>query len=856
MLATLAKSFGHTSKPSTFSLPTHLSARQSLKNFESSALNHSSPTSFRYTGTGKPSPLNLKLKNFKKKGPIGLITGLILLCLLFFGSLSTFLGNQIEELITRATDPQYTTYTLKVRRLSRNALKGKAPLPDYFVNRLKKQGITTHKLSSGGYELEFKDSRITADNFDDVLKNNPSFRESFNRAKRGRVANFFDRSASKVYQKLGKLRNVFNDFRQTGDHQVDEKSYHQTMKSHLDHDANLSFNSASKTTKEEPDGTTATQTTANGQNVTTKDISGDTSKLKAENFLRQTAEKVSDAGGIACAALKVGNMVSIAVAANEVYQVINFFHTGIENSSKTRAGYGNQAAINPFLNSLYRPATTTYLDADTSEEKTVTGSMLESEGLRSILTETAPNPKKTKHFSLERLFQATGFALVTNKLSTKACSGIRATGAVVSLATTALLGGGFIKATFGLLLKAPLNIATQIGISNILRGLIPFIANSLFTDLTKRAVGIPGGELFASGASAANSRLARSSSGFMPSSADSSKNFHQATVAILNEERLDRAYTSSPFDLSNPDSFLGSILLKFSLLPKNSTLGSLHHLKNLSLTHLSPSSFANEETSFLTTYGNCPTLEAIGVKGDAYCNPIMSGDLSTIDLDLDDPIFRSIIEPNLHIKDNRQTIIPNSNLANFITYCTERDSPFGVVDANIANAFQSSLGIVGDNLPVVEDIVDIVNAAEETAATPWATGEICTNSSKNPRWESEMKYYQHYIETTRLLDQMGFYKDHENPVIAFKDSYEKTHPIDQSPSGYLSRISGLKKSDAETVLAFFDYLAYLEHYKPSSRHQFVPLKHLSLNFKPITIPQFFQNLHLSYFDLRSRSLIV
>lgn len=119
-----------------------------------------------------------------------------------------------------------------------------------------------------------------------------------------------------------------------------------------------------------------------------------------------------------------------------------------------------------------------------------------------------------------------------------------------------------------------------------------------------------------------------------------------------------------------------------------------------------------------------------------------------------------------------------------------------------------------------------------------------------------MKYYQHYIETTRLLDQMGFYKDHENPVIAFKDSYEKTHPIDQSPSGYLSRISGLKKSDAETVLAFFDYLAYLEHYKPSSRYQFVPLKHLSLNFKPITIPQFFQNLHLSYFDLRSRSLIV
>ena len=73
---------------------------------------------------------------------------------------------------------------------------------------------------------------------------------------------------------------------------------------------------------------------------------------------------------------------------------------------------------------------------------------------------------------------------------------------------------------------------------------------------------------------------------------------------------------------------------------------------------------------------------------------------------------------------------------------------------NILNALQTDFGIVGNNLPIVNDIVDVVNAAEDVANEGWATGSVCMNSDDNPRWDSEFKYYQRYIEDMRILTSM------------------------------------------------------------------------------------------------------
>lgn len=51
-----------------------------------------------------------------------------------------------------------------------------------------------------------------------------------------------------------------------------------------------------------------------------------------------------------------------------------------------------------------------------------------------------------------------------------------------------------------------------------------------------------------------------------------------------------------------------------------------------------------------------------------------------------------------------------------------------------------------------------------------------------------------------------------NAIANYTTGYEKEHPVDNSRAGYIARISGITKHDAETVLAIVDYYHDLENY--------------------------------------------
>ena len=165
----------------------------------------------------------------------------------------------------------------------------------------------------------------------------------------------------------------------------------------------------------------------------------------------------------------------------------------------------------------------------------------------------------------------------------------------------------------------------------------------------------------------------------------------------------------------------------------------------------------------------------------------------------------------------------SAELPVFINFCTNRQSPWGGKDANILSALQTDFGLVGNNLYFVNDIVDVVNAAEDIANEAWATGTICMNSADNPRWESEFKYYQRYIEDMRILTstegdervQTGI-----NPVLAYLEEYDTKHPQDNSFTGMLARISGQTKDDIAMMLEFVDYSTKIANYTPATRYDF------------------------------------
>ena len=174
------------------------------------------------------------------------------------------------------------------------------------------------------------------------------------------------------------------------------------------------------------------------------------------------------------------------------------------------------------------------------------------------------------------------------------------------------------------------------------------------------------------------------------------------------------------------------------------------------------------------------------------------------------------------------------------------------------------LEVGSDNLPIIEDFVDIVNAGEDLAHKDWSTGKNCVNSESNPRWNSEFKYYNEWIRRQRISEQMqGPSSNSENPVTSFKHNYEKEHPLDNSPAGYLARISGLTKQTAENILSIIAYFDYLHQYKPQTVTAFLNQKtnsQKSYHFKsifPSIFPPLLSNLKFStYENLRYRNLIV
>lgn len=751
-------------------------AQNSLKTVENSSLlpletesvkNRENRPTFTYTGTGRSD--RTKTEKSTRKVRFSLkraLPGALIIAVLGIGgfvafSTNSLLGPHISAVYTAATDTQNAANVLRSEKL--------------------------------GFKLKY-----------------------------GRAGGFFDQAAEKTYQKLGLSRNVFRNFKQTGDDKVDAENFDQTMTEIYEGESTTRINTVEDEIETDEDGNETKKRTTTGEAVDSKTVDGVDAETKARNFLSGTTRKVASGVNAGCAVLRVGSMVSVAVAANELYQSINYFLNRMEPISKMMDGRGNASGINQDLNWFSRAETSTIIDASTGEEITTYGSPLQSEGARLILGGVQPNQTQANRFSLERLLQATLLSAATSGATYQKCNIAQSTSALISLATLAIPGGGFIRATVGLLLETTLAIGIQATIQGLLSFFIPHIATALFSNAYTTYTGTAAGELFDRGASAANTRIARSSSGQMPSSSAAALAYNSANNEVLAREAAEDRKNRSPFDLTSGNTFFGALARKFMVVGLQSDTSNIvngfSNLTRSSLNSILGVYADGEDTSYMTTFGNCPNLEAIGAEGDIYCNPITTTDLSTIDLDQDDATYQEVISKNLEVDGDELKVKNNSELARYIIYCTERDSPFGVYDANIANSFESSLGIVGDNLPIIADVIDMVNAAQNAAAGVWATGSVCVNSAENPRWDNEIKYYQRFVEDARLLsDENGT----ENPVLTFKDAYYAENPLDNSRAGYLARISGLAKSDAEEVLAVMDYLEFISEYDPTLAYDFV-----------------------------------
>ena len=772
--------------------------------------------------------------SFKKAGPLAITLAVLgATVAAIFGSVS-MLGAHFEALFTEATDTSFGAYVGDYRSVTRSFLTGERAMPSYMKKRFAAQDI---EVGDGAFVYEGQ--TITSENFDSVIESSPKFREALGKAKRGRIANYFDEAAERLFARLGLTRNLFHNYKQSGDEATDSANRTNTLLERFSGGTDANINTAKDELVVDENGEPVLDEAGNyqyervptGEDVTSRGGTGDGATSKAQSYILEASGKVSATAGIACGAWKVGNMVAVAGASYATYSTIHFFMNNAESVSKMKWGSKGESPINSFLNWFTRKDNATYFNSDTNSEVAAEYlAPIQGEGSKLMLGDTSVDQNITKHFSTNALFASVGTAMLMNGLMPKVCPAFEIGAAGIHIATIAAAGTGFLHLTMGFLIDVLVTHAQQIAIAAILSSLVPILARTLFTNPIEYFNGQPGGEYLARGAAEANSKNSRTNSGQTAASAERILQYNEQYATILQQAAEEDRLHRSPLDPTSKNTFLGSLIAKLLPFATTTTLGSnlftLGNIATTSLNSLNPAYAAGEGSSFSTTFGDCPAIEELyGARGNIYCGQIAISDPTTIGLSPSDPTYRSVIDPNLIIDENgRETVREGSELAKFIVLGLDNDGLLGYPNAGILAACETNFGIA-QSIPYLSDIVAIVNAAEAAACEDIATGKAYINSAENPRWDPEIKYYQHWVAENRVLDQMQYFNNPElgtgpNPVTAYREKYYAEHPLDNSRAGILARISGLEKSDAETVLAIMDYSNFLAAYHPAERKDF------------------------------------
>ena len=815
-------------------------AKDSLKEAESSASVSTnspetpslySPSRLRNYERKSPSKSSLFVGSGKKRkggkllgklllarlAPLALILGIIVAVVVIFGSQS-FLGAHIEALFTEATNTDYTAYNLRSNEIMQEILAGKLEMPDYLKGRLEKEGIKV--LSST--TLEYDGTTITADNFITMYNSNVYFREAVTYARRGRIATFFDSAASNFYKKLGLSRDVLHSYTTTGDQNQDTANYNTLMTNYYTTDGGSTINTAEQHIFENDEGEEETEIVNTGDSITSGSVATSSAKEQAEEYLNSIGDKVT-ATTPGCAALQIGNIIATAIASNSRYIPAHEFMTTMESISKSKYGAGNSSAINSVLNWFTESKPSTVYDARTGEEIELTGAPLDSEGMRVVLGGLPADRTLARRYSLERSFESTNVSLANSGLVADACQVERAAGVVLSVAALAMPGTNLIRTTVGLLLSTTMGASIQIVASSVLSLLIPTIAEVMYTNPYSNSVGIAGGETFTLGAANINMLAAQQNSGSSGASKSQVLAYNSANnLTIAQQAEIDRK-NYSPFDMSNKNTFLGSIAhsltpLASSLTSLSSAVSTLSSVTKTSFASINPTYADGEDTSYLTSFGDyCDKTSEVGASSNIYCTMIAINDLSTINLSEDDPEYQRVISESVDIIDGKEVVRDNSPLADYITYWMGRYSMPGIYDANIANACKHRL----TSVPILTDVAAMVESIGSDYCRSVADGSRYINSESNPYWNSTEKYHQLWVLTARVKENLGFYGSEENPVAVYRSHYDETHPLDNSRSGYLARISGLSKEEATIALGLIDYYQEIANYHPEEAYNFI-----------------------------------
>ena len=612
--------------------------------------------------------------------------------------------------------------------------------------------------SEGELSILFDGDITSAEDFVLAVESNPKMYAAYSKAANVSSRYYYGNNVNKVYQDMGVSRDSFANWKSVGDQKLDQESFDTMLAQALDKEASTSLAGCGDEDCSE---------------------TGSVSGVDADEVVSKTS---SSAGGTKNAA----QLLNSAISSEEPYKAASAFVAIEEPIQRTRLDGDGPA--HEVMNTLSKRSIVTYEDVNTGEEVEREASILETDNFAAAVSWGNYSRNEANNFSRDRILHVTD----TDDSSLLKDTTVGETAGRKSDIASKSGGGSADDDTMDKTIDS-----VAIGITEKNSDLFPSVI---------------GGNRIVEGGSFLSNKINLKALGAMPSDeATISVYNHEAKEVLARRAEAERA-TLSPFDISSPNTFLGSIVHGFAMgmLKMKTSSGATTitrattGLAGRSVKRIFGEAQAdgNNEDFQSTFGGKCNTVNSTGAEADLYCTQMTT--VYTGMMDKDEEYWKEKMkEGSDEYKDYEDYVLAGMN----------RESTFGTKDAGVCKAYKE------EHSDFVDDILDSVSSFFgvykecDRVDNDVSTGEKYTLKGDH----KEVKKYSAFTLHDTVSSMLS---ETESTAQKILNEYYAKHPVDNSPAGIIARRSGMTKDEAQIALNYANYLYEIARYDASDRYVF------------------------------------
>ena len=661
--------------------------------------------------------------------------------------------------------------------------------------------------SNGQLAVLFDNKVVEAKDFIATIESDPKMYMAVLEATDIGAAYWYSNDMEEQLKELGvdRLRSLFSDYVSTGDAEKDYEIYQKKKASALNDTSELSVVGISETSLVPDEDGNYDESGVSQTSLSDKDDSNAILNDAADDI---TGSDQNVATG------KVAQSLNAVMSAGEPYLAAKCFMFGEGIVQRTRIQ--GEAPIHEYMNDINTRVSRPYVNAFNQEEVESDDSVLSSATMGATLGHGKFS--KVEAASLSR----------DSSVITMNSGGSIATNA--NMVLTSMVGEDDIKntviSTDGQK-ESKVLMGTSGGekaSSDDLKILGNRINRVMIEKNSDMFLGVDGGVRIPEGGEFIMNMVDSHLIGALASNDEKVAEYHrEAEKMVARRAEAERA-TKSPFDVSSPYTFMGSLTRSISSIVMKSrvgssgiggsTIGLIANITGDSVKGLYDTAIADgDDGSYEMATGDyCETASVAGASSSVLCGPkytLVTKYINTTSKELEDRLKKSG-----DLNEDGE-IVEDSDLGELVAISGRRQSTVGIKDSSVCETYRQL-----HNEPLDEFIQGLAEIfgqykacggiAEVGIGSKYTLGSADSN-------DEDLEYYATYVMYDRVKSLLD---GTESSVSRFRKRFDEKHPLDNSREGIIARRSGLTKSEVRQALAYADYLVEIARYNPATRYTF------------------------------------